>query len=78
MIIHHNGEHIGRRSVRAKQDEIIKIFIIPPYITLDMVGYFCFSIRHAETDSKGGVEKVFLVAVRATKGVITFRLTYCR
>ena len=37
VIVNDDGEHIGRRSVGAQQNEIVEIFIRPGDAALDLV-----------------------------------------
>ena len=37
VIVDHDGEHVGRRAVGAKQDEIVEILVLPHDPALDLV-----------------------------------------
>ena len=70
MIIHDNGEHIGRRPIRAQQHEIVKAFVLPRDVALDMVCDFGLAVRHAKADGEGRVFGLCAVAIGTAEGLV--------
>ena len=37
VVVDHDGQHVGRRAVRAQQHEVVEILVLPDHAALDRV-----------------------------------------
>src|SRR5689334_8335599 len=73
MIVNDDREHIGRGAIRAQQDEIVEIFVLPNHATLNLVFDDCLS-RQWCLDADDRIDagwNVLWIAIAATSIIET-------